>query len=269
MLNNELLKKELSCYNYISFDVFDTLIFRTVTNYKSIFDIVTIKYQEKYGELLKSFPKARILAEHKARKAQKGKEINIEMIYENLPYDHITRNRLRNIEEQCEIQNVIPNTIMIDILLWCKKQNKKIIITTDMYLPRSVFEKIMKKINVEYDYMFISGEEGETKRTGKLFPIVLKKLQIHPSELIHIGDDLNNDIQKPKEYGIKSLERIQNPITSPQYIKFNKKDILQDHLYNFILRQSQNQNNITNAYRIGYCVLGLALIHISEPTRPY
>ena len=141
----DYFKQQLIPFHYVSFDVFDTLIFRTVTNYKSIFDIVTIKYQEKYGELLKSFPKARILAEHKARKAQKGKEINIEMIYENLPYDHITRNRLRNIEEQCEIQNVIPNTIMIDILLWCKKQNKKIIITTDMYLPRSVFEKIMKK----------------------------------------------------------------------------------------------------------------------------
>lgn len=260
----DYFKQQLIPFHYVSFDVFDTLIFRTVTNYKSIFDIVTIKYQEKYGELLKSFPKARILAEHKARKAQKGKEINIEMIYENLPYNHITRNRLRNIEEQCEIQNVIPNTIMIDILLWCKKQNKKIIITTDMYLPRSVFEKIMKKINVEYDYMFISGEEGETKRTGKLFPIVLKKLQIHPSELIHIGDDLNNDIQKPKEYGIKSLERIQNPITPPQYIKFNKKDILQDHLYNFILRQSQNQNNITNAYRIGYCVLGPLMLEFCK-----
>ncbi len=256
MQNIELLKKELSYYNYVSFDVFDTLIFRTVSNYKSIFDIVSILYKENYGEFLKNFPKDRILAEHKARKYKKGKEINIEMIYENLPYNDIIRNRLRDIEEQCEIQNVVPNKVMVDILLWCKKQNKKIIIITDMYLPRFVFEKIMKKINVEYDYMFISGEEGETKRTGKLFPIVLKKLQIHPSELIHIGDDYNNDIQKPQEYGIKSLERIQSPINLPRYIKLNKKDILQDHLYNFILRQSQNQSNITNAFRIGYSILG-------------
>lgn len=180
MQNIELLKKELSYYNYVSFDVFDTLIFRTVSNYKSIFDIVSILYKENYGEFLKNFPKDRILAEHNTRKYKKGKEINIEMIYENLPYNDIIRNRLRDIEEQCEIQNVVPNKVMVDILLWCKKQNKKIIIITDMYLPRFVFEKIMKKINVEYDYMFISGEEGETKRTGKLFPIVLKNYKFIP-----------------------------------------------------------------------------------------
>lgn len=78
---------------------------------------------------------------------------------------------MRDIEEQCEIQNVVPNKVMVDILLWCKKQNKKIIIITDMYLPRFVFEKIMKKINVEYDYMFISGEEGKLNVLENYFPL--------------------------------------------------------------------------------------------------
>lgn len=51
----DYFKQQLIPFHYVSFDVFDTLIFRTVTNYKSIFDIVALKYKEEYGEFLKTF----------------------------------------------------------------------------------------------------------------------------------------------------------------------------------------------------------------------
>ena len=67
-----------------------------------------------------------------------------------------------------------------------------------MYLPRRVLDTILAKIGVDYDYLYISGEEGVTKRTSELFAVVLRKLNIKPTQLIHIGDDLNNDINMPQ-----------------------------------------------------------------------
>ncbi len=257
----EIMEKEALCqalkpYNYVSFDVFDTLIFRTVTKYQTIFEIVSLKYSELYGEYITDFAKARIKAEQEARYFRKGKEINMDMIYERLYYDSEKKERLRHLEEQCEIQNIVPNALMIDILVWCKEQNKQIIITTDMYLPRSVFEAIMQKINAEYDYLFISGEEGVTKRSGKLFSIVLERLGISGQELVHIGDDHKNDIKKPLEYGIRSILRIQNKIIKPTYVRSSVTDVIQDHFYNFILRKNQNHLNRSCDYNVGYSVIG-------------
>lgn len=87
---------------------------------------------------------------------------------------------------------------MIDLLNDCKSKGKKIVITSDMYLPRIYFLTVFKKFGISFDYLFISGEEGVTKRTGKLFQVVLDKLKISPSKIVHIGDDLNNDIEQPE-----------------------------------------------------------------------
>lgn len=70
---------------------------------------------------------------------------------------------------------------MIAVWKWCRRQGKKIVITTDMYLSRNVIQSILVKIGVDYDFLFISGEENVTKRTGKLFPMCLKTKNRLPS----------------------------------------------------------------------------------------
>lgn len=250
-------ESKLLQYTYVSFDIFDTLIFRTVSEYKEIFDIVQLLYKKLYNADLYDYPCQRIKAEEKARKLQNGKEITFQMIYSYLPYSDLVKERLKEIEKQCEIDNIVSNQCMIDILNWCRKQNKKIVLITDMYLPRIVFETIMRQINVKYDFLFISSEEGVTKRSGQLFQVVLNKLKIKNTEIIHIGDDLNNDILQPQKLGIASLERIQNKIVQPDYIhKRNTRSIKGDHFCNFILRAYQNRQHITPEFRIGYTVMG-------------
>ena len=53
MKNIELSIKEMiesiKDYQYVSFDVFDTLIFRTVSSPDKIFDLAILEYQDKYG----------------------------------------------------------------------------------------------------------------------------------------------------------------------------------------------------------------------------
>ena len=229
--------KQLEKYEYISFDIFDTLIFRSVSNFQLIHQMVQQLYNEKYGDFLENYPKIRMDAEIRARSQPGISEVTMEMIYHELnQYSSEIKKRLKELEEQCEIENCIPNLPMIDILLWCKAQKKKVIITTDMYLSRSVLNKVLKKIGVDYDFLFISGEEGHTKRSGILFDIILKKLAISSSQIIHIGDDFNNDISMPQTRGISSLLRIKNPTVIFPYAK--KKENMSlgaDHLYSLLL----------------------------------
>lgn len=255
-MNIQQFVEELTPYQYISFDVFDTLLFRSVPHFTDIFDIVEKEYEYKYKCKIKNFKAARMYAERVARQERFGKEVNMNLIYSYLPYDELTCRKLRLIEESCEIRNCISNRPMVEVVKYCRDLGKTIIITTDMYLPRYVLEKILEKIGVKYDHMIISGEEGVTKRSGLLFSIVLEKFGIEASQLVHIGDDSNNDIVQPQKYGIKAINRIQNVINKlPYQCEKDKNSITAKHLNSFLERATQN-NDFSSEFIIGYTILG-------------
>ena len=249
----EFIKKEVEPFDKVSFDIFDTLLFRAVPNYTDIFCLVQLKYEDLFEKIEVNFKKDRIKAEAKARQSCYPKEVTLDYIYSFLPYDTAIKERLKKIEADCEIACCKPNTPMIDFLNWCKQQNKKIIIITDMYHNRDTLNAILSKINVTYDKLYISSEIGETKRSGKLFRFVLKDQKIKPNEIIHIGDDANNDILMPKSIGIKSVERIQTISLS----KTNSKDsVLTKHiisLYDLSCNKTEPTNHLK---KFAYCTLG-------------
>lgn len=253
----EYLVNKLKPYQYISFDIFDTLMFRTVLHYTDVFDIVELRYNSLHQDSpIANFKKQRIFAEKKARQESKGKEVTLDSIYHNMPYVPQECSQLKEMECNIEIENCVPNSLMIEFLNLCKESGKCILITTDMYLPRNILEKILMKIGVSYDSLFISNEEGVTKRSGELFAVVLKKMGISGSELAHIGDDLNNDIAQPQKYGIAAFMRMQNELIHVPYAGSNDlKSITGNHLNVFLQRSLQKYTDTTEAI-IGYSILG-------------
>ncbi len=254
MENKDL--KSISTFDYVSFDVFDTLLFRTTNHYTDIFDLVEDEYNKKYNDCLHNFKKIRVSAESKARAAQKGREVTIDMIYSYIPYEKKKSELLRAVEVECEIRNCVQNQCMIDLLNDCRLKGKKIVITTDMYLPRDYFLTVFKKFGISFDYLFISGEEGVTKRSGKLFQVVLDKLQILPSQIVHIGDDLNNDIEQPRRFGIKAYERLLPKSIALPYSLGKKEDLQKILFANFLRIGLNNHGTADSPFVIGYTVVG-------------
>lgn len=248
---------QTSSFEYVSFDVFDTLIFRAVKKPYDQLNFVPIIMQSKYNLDIPNFVQKRRVAENKARAAHNGKEVCIKDIYDYLDYDYATKNLL--IQEECnvEINICIPNDVMVDCLKRCKNRGQKIIITTDMYLPRKTFEEIFAKIGIKYDRLFISCEEGVTKRSGDLFSVVLNKLSIQANKIVHIGDDPNNDIIQAQKKGIQAIERIERKRHVPAYFQISKKSsFLQEHFFHFLSRNLQNRECISSEFNIGYSVIG-------------
>ncbi len=247
------MKKEVEPFSYVSFDIFDTLLFRTVPDYTDLYSLVQLKYEDLFGKLKSKFKKNRIKAEAKARYSRFPQEVTLDYIYSFLPYDAKTKECIKKIEIDCEIACCVPNAPMIDFLVWCKKQNKKIIIITDMYHNRDTLNAILSKINVSYDRLYISSEVGETKRSGKLFSFVLDNLNIEPNEIIHIGDDANNDISMPKSLGIKALERFNTTSLSkarPQDSALTKHITT---LYDLSCSEAEQTDDLK---KFAYCNLG-------------
>ena len=73
--------KQIAKYEYISFDVFDTLIKRNIENPTDLFDLVQKIYNQTNKPLLENFKEKRIEAERKARELSSHKEPNIDDIY--------------------------------------------------------------------------------------------------------------------------------------------------------------------------------------------
>ena len=63
MTNNENIKKKILKYDYISFDVFDTLIKRLVNNPIQLFDIVEKEYNKEKNEKINDFKEKRLICE--------------------------------------------------------------------------------------------------------------------------------------------------------------------------------------------------------------
>ena len=103
---------DISKYKYVSFDVFDTLIFRTVAHPNDIFDIVQLVYTKLYDKKICSFPKERVKAEQNVRRLHIGKDITLDEIYDNLDYEESIKNKLKELEIKVELENCIPNETM-------------------------------------------------------------------------------------------------------------------------------------------------------------
>lgn len=260
----EFIKNKIQEYDYVSFDIFDTLLYRTVNQAYDQLGLIPILAEKKFGIKLNDFVHERTKSETKARINAHKSDVTLSMIYDYLPYSKEVCDKLKQLECEIEVKCCRPNVVMVDLLKWCQRQGKHIVIITDMYLPRPILSEMMTKIGVTYDRMFISSEEEATKNNGELFDIVITKLSITPKQIIHIGDNPINDIQRSRERGIESLLRFENKLPELVYGKKKTKSVSEQHIKNLIVRGLQEFNNNSPEIRIGYSIVGPMLYEFCE-----
>lgn len=145
-INEEMYWNKIKKYKFVSFDVFDTLIYRNVSKTKNIFDIVQIQAELKYNILAANFAAVRIQAEKKAILTKEGEEITLDEIYDQIECLSLKEKELlKELEIQAEKHFCQRNRIWDQILEKCRNHNIQIVIISDMYLPQNVIGEILKK----------------------------------------------------------------------------------------------------------------------------
>ncbi len=216
--NDKLEKMKLAICDknlkYVSFDIFDTLIKRPFFIPKDLF-ILLNKYFREYtnGETGMDFSKIRVYCEQLARERienDKCQDITLDEIYDTIEKEygisHDVLEKIKNKEIEYEIRFCERRNVGYELYSLALAMGKKVIFTSDMYLSESTIQQILDKNGyTENEKLYLSSETRLTKGRGDLFKYVLEDLKIEPSEMIHIGDSQHSDVDKPKQYKIKSM----------------------------------------------------------------
>ena len=192
-LNNNQF--DFSLYDVVSFDVFDTLLFRPFVSGDDLLRYLEVKYD------VIGWYRARKDAAKKLRAENAKEDVLLAQMYALLPQKW---QFMQSVEEKAELDFVTPNSEMVRAFNEAKSQKKRVIIISDMYFSKDFLVKLLAKNGVDgFDEIFVSAEEGVTKRSGKLFDVVREKLKIEPQcKWLHIGDNLHSDIAQAQNKGL-------------------------------------------------------------------
>ena len=198
LMKIQTYKRAIDCHKVISFDIFDTLLIRPYLKPTDLF--LHIEKQERKP----GFAKARIEAEEEARRVEKYVgDITLDMIYKHIGDEFLP---LRKREEFFELQVCQPHPVLKELYDYALKENKQIIVISDMYLSKQFLTKLLdKKGYHKFDRVFVSCNEHVSKGEGRLFQTVLDDLKCEPSEVLHIGDNPVSDGANADRYGIDHL----------------------------------------------------------------
>lgn len=202
-LSPEALGKRLCQSDVVSFDVFDTLIFRPFSDPCDVFYIV--------GQALShpDFRNIRIRSEKIARErnaaAGGSGEVTIDEIYAVIAeLTGLSPEKGIAAEKAAELSLCIPNPYMKKVWEYVKKQGRQIIVVSDMYLSSEFISRLLEKNGfIDYNRIYVSCEEKCGKYNGTLWKKIMSEYA--EKQISHIGDNLNSDKLMAEKNGIAAV----------------------------------------------------------------
>lgn len=190
--------RSLSGYDVISFDVFDTLIFRKTEKPVDVFFYMEAVYHfPRFGTL-------RIKAEEEARRQSASGEVGLDEIYSVLSrWIAVDREEWIQRELAAEEKLCYANPYMKAVYQEALAKGKRVIAVSDMYLSAEHIGRLLEKAGYRLpEKIFVSCEEQASKGEGKLFDIV--KQYTGSARLVHIGDNMFSDYAQARKKGFAS-----------------------------------------------------------------
>ena len=200
----EQFAKFLLSYDVISFDVFNTLIFRTFSDPTDVFFLVGMEL------CYPDFKQIRIEAEQTARQIKQKKsgtcEVTLSEIWEVMERESgIAKETGMQTELAFEKRCCYANPYLLQVVQGLKKHGKKMIVTSDMYLSGRDIQGLLISCGYDaFDGYFVSSEYGCSKSDGGLYQIVRDKFG-STCTYLHIGDNEHSDYRQPHRYHMDAI----------------------------------------------------------------
>ena len=196
----ELLKE----YDVISFDIFDTLIFRPFSEPTDLFYLLGAELE------CMNFKEMRVAKEWECRqekyKETESYEVTLTDIWKRIEQEAgICAEKGLMLEEELELSLCYANPFMKKVFLQLKQMGKRIVIVSDMYLSKELLNRLLHKNGFEgFDHLYVSCEYGKSKADGSLFDFVKSRFHANQS-MIHVGDNEISDVKMAKKAGFAVL----------------------------------------------------------------
>jgi len=194
---NQELAALISTASAVSFDFFDTLVCTAIANPEDAFDLLGKRFD------ISDFRELRRAAQTEAFRRMNvagRREISLVDIYDCMPEGTVPTSDLMQAEYDLELALLRPNPDVFALFLNLLSTGKKVVITSDMYLPVEFFADALRPHGLDQVRCFISANENATKRDeGALFDVVQAELGLMPENILHIGDNQLADVVRARE----------------------------------------------------------------------
>ena len=201
----------------VSFDFFDTLVWRLTGKPTDVFNEVGLRLIEQ-GRLPKhilpaDFEVYRRIGESKARMQQSLKDkvcedVRLNAIYEQLQMISAESGTLVEAELAAEGDLCMLNPVMLQFAQNAKQRGLSVFIISDIYLSAEDLRNILRKNRFDpafFDKILTSSEVGVCKWTGNLFREALKIADLKAEQMLHIGDNFQADVVGARKFGVRGV----------------------------------------------------------------
>lgn len=197
----EIFLEKIQGASVVSFDMFDTLVQRSVLEPEDIFALV----EKKSGFV--EFSCERIKAQKESLETL-GEGRSFSQIYQvfqkNTGCTDEKRDELQKMELDTEFEYMMPRVSGVSAFQQCLEDGKQVFILSDMYLSGEILEKLLGHCGISgYTECIVSCDYGMTKQSGELFGVLKEKAK--GKALVHIGDNLKADVLSAEEQGISAF----------------------------------------------------------------
>ena len=236
--------------DYISFDLFDTLIRRRFLDVGEVHDTVSAFALTQIHQRRQRSPsdltqlRYRMSNAFKASERMVVQEPLLEQVWDRIlardVRDGVARARLVErivaFERAIELANLALVDGAHDLLLKLKTQGKVLIATSDMYFSVDDMKDILRHLGILdlFDHLYVSAGANLTKQTGDLFRHVLTELGIGAEQLIHAGDNLHSDVAMASEAGVRAVAVDQAPLLALERPAFGRRDRIEEEIADLV-----------------------------------
>lgn len=199
----------------ISFDVFDTCLFRRCTDPVGVFEraFQLLDLADASAARMEMFVQHRQIAEGAARKEaqllRKTMEVGIAEIYARFPsrlFGLDGPEPLIAAEFAAERDLCCINPEIVDVLTWVREAGVRAGFISDIYWTADQVAELLHGCSptLAWDFLLVSSEHGTGKK-GNLFAEYLRGARVDATRAIHIGDNPGSDVQSAGRFGIRAL----------------------------------------------------------------
>jgi predicted HAD superfamily hydrolase len=212
---------DLNTIKILSFDVFDTLLLRNSKyephrylemSEKIVFFLIdkginNFSIWDIYSARITAFRVCYRTVKQNC-KIREGKLIDVlSLMVQILNLEKWVIPELIKIELAYELENLKVNPLLKSFLAISEIQQKQIIFISDMYMSGQHIYQLFKQYypDLELASYYSSADYGITKLSGLLYGLVAQDLGVDCSQILHMGDNLQGDVQQAKKRGVNAI----------------------------------------------------------------
>lgn len=191
----------------VSFDLFDTLVYRTLARPEDLFLLQGQALIEAglFSGMANEWQRLRKEAEAELGLSIHPREVELAQIYERLVVEGAlngteiaTAAMAKELELEADVIRAHPE--VPNLISSIRKSGREVIVSTDTYLPEDFIRSTLMNVGIEVDGVVCSSATGKTKRSGETF---LAMREDFP-RAIHFGDNHHADVRKARSAGVSA-----------------------------------------------------------------